>query len=396
MGLDRTVDSFDTWIGDGHSYPFIKGRVALYAILRAAGIGEGDEVLVPGFTCFVVAAAIGYVGAKAIYYDIDPTTYNGDPKRAVAQIGPATRAVVVQHTFGMPMELGNLPSLCKERGILLIEDCAHAMGAEAAAGPVGTIGDAAFASLQWSKPVTTGLGGLARANNAGLEARLSDVFEDEIREPGRRKAYALNVLSALYNRFYKPNWYWRIRSAYHWFSDRGFIHGSSTSSEFTDPEMPDGYRERFGTSRIRQLRRVLSDLPRQLDHRERIVGIYSSWCRERGVFTQRATPESRSAHLRYPLLVERRGELLRAAQAERLEIGDWMNAPLHPQEADARIFGYERGMCPIADEVAARVINLPTHRHIDEREAERILEFMSRHQDKIARHPVRLIAPSPL
>jgi len=362
----------------------------LYAILRAAGIGNGDEVLVPGFTCFVVAAAVSYVGAKAVYYDIDPATFNGDPQRAAEKVGPNTRAVIVQHTFGMPMEIGVLRAKCTEQDVLLIEDCAHAMGAQSPAGPVGTLGDAAFASLQWSKPVTTGLGGIARVNNAGLRESLEVVYQEEIREPGWRKASSLAVLSSLYNRFFRPSWYWRARSAYHWLSDRGLLDGSSVSDEFTDPVMPPGYRERFGASRERQLLRVLADLPRENAHRVRIAEIYSKWCLTHGFFTQQVPAGCRPTYLRFPLLVEGRADLLAAAQAEKLEIGDWMNAPLHPQEACAEAFGYATGDCPIADSVAERVINLPTHRHINGHEADRVLSFLSRRQDCIASEPVGL------
>jgi perosamine synthetase len=393
MSVTQSQSPTETWSDVSCCFPFIKGRVALYAILRAAGIGEGDEVLVPGFTCFVVAAAIGYVGAKAVYYDIDPATYNGDPRKAAERIGPTTRAVIVQHTFGVPMELGDLPARCHEQGVLLIEDCAHAMGATASASAVGTLGDAAFASLQWSKPVTTGLGGLARVNSAELGMKLDAVYRRDIIEPSWRKSYSLAVLSSAYNRWFRPSWYWRARTAYHWLSDRGLLHGSSVSAEFTKPSMPPRYRERFGSPRTRQLRRVLSDLPRQIEHRERIAGIYMEWCRENGLFTQHVARDCRPAFLRFPLLVEGREELLAAAQAEKLEIGDWMNAPLHPREANARIFGYQAGDCPIADLVAKRVINLPTHRHITKRDASRILAFLEKYEDRIARNPVRVIAP---
>ena len=97
----------ELWLPGPAVQPFIKGRVALYAILRAAGIGPGDEVLVPGFTCVVVAAAVGYTGARPVFYDIDPDTYNGDPVQAAARITDRTRAVIVQHTYGMPADLGD-------------------------------------------------------------------------------------------------------------------------------------------------------------------------------------------------------------------------------------------------------------------------------------------------
>ena len=158
------AEAVGIWLSSTHTRTFSKGRVALYALLRAAGIGPGDEVVLPGFTCVVVPAAVGYTGASPVYHDIDSRTFNGDPALAAAAIGPRTRALIVQHTFGLPADLGGLPQLCRERGVVLIEDCAHAIGATRDQRAVGTLGDAAFCSLQWSKPATIGLGGIARFN----------------------------------------------------------------------------------------------------------------------------------------------------------------------------------------------------------------------------------------
>jgi len=392
--MTNPSDAASIWIPGDDCYAFIKGRVGLYAILRAAGIGDGDEVLIPGFTCFVVAAAVTYSGARAVYYDIDPATYNGDPRRAAERLSPSTRAVIVQHTFGMPMEMGDLVARCRKREILVIEDCAHAMGAETAAGRVGALGDAAFASLQWSKPVTTGLGGLARVNTEDLSKQMARVYHREFTEPSWLKSITLATLASLHNRFFRPRDYWRIRGAYHRLSRLGMLQGSSSDSEFTDPRMPEGYRQRFGGPRLGQLRRVLAGLQQTIEHRRRIASIYLAWCGERNLLTQRVTPGSDPTYLRFPLLVEGREELLTAAREQRLELGDWLNAPLHPREADACAFGYAPNTCPVAEGVAERIVNLPTHHHVDEREASRILHFLEAHEARIIRAPRGVTAPS--
>ena len=385
--MSRTEDAAAVWYPGEQVFPFIKGRVALYAILHAAGIGPGDEVLIPGFTCVVVAAAVQYTGARPVFYDIDPDTFNGDPVKAATLVGPATRAVLVQHSFGMPADLGSLPAMCRERGIVLIEDCAHAIGATASEGAVGTLGDAAFGSFQWSKPVTTGLGGIAYVNSLQLAEKLARIYHTEFDEPSILKSMTLATFSTLHNRFYQPNLYWLARDTYRWLAQRGALPGSSTDAELLDPRMPERYRERFGGIRERQIRRVLQNLPAIIEHRTAIAARYAAWCEQRNIRIQQGPANTVPAHLRFPLLVDGREQLLEAARRERIELGDWFNAPLHPAEANGQVFGYELGMCPIADSFATRIVNLPTHQHVTFTEAARILAFLDLREHTLISDP---------
>jgi perosamine synthetase len=155
-------------------YTFWRGRVALYGILKSLGIGSGDSVLVPGFTCFAVPAAVLFTGARPLYVDIDQATFNISvesvqsawDEHATARI----KAVIIQHTFGLPANLSPILAWARKHTIAAIEDCAHAWGSryqdeQGIWKQVGTAADAAFFSSQWTKPVSTGLGGWARINN---------------------------------------------------------------------------------------------------------------------------------------------------------------------------------------------------------------------------------------
>ena len=93
---------------DVRSFAFWKGRVALYAILQALGVGAGDEVLIAGFTCVVVPNAVRFLGAQPVYADISIGSYNLDPASAAQAITPRTRAMIVQHTLGIPAPLEEL------------------------------------------------------------------------------------------------------------------------------------------------------------------------------------------------------------------------------------------------------------------------------------------------
>ena len=125
-----------------------KGRVALYAILKAMGVGKDDEVILPAFTCVVVANAIIYLGAKPVYVDIDLQTYNArfeDIKKAVTN---KTKAIICQNTFGLSSDIEEITKYAKEQTIFTIEDCTHGFGGYYNQKPNGSYCDAAFYSTQ--------------------------------------------------------------------------------------------------------------------------------------------------------------------------------------------------------------------------------------------------------
>ncbi|MGI0148096.1 MAG: DegT/DnrJ/EryC1/StrS family aminotransferase, partial [Thermoplasmata archaeon] len=125
---------------------FWKGRVALYAILRTLEIGHEDEVILPAFTCVVVPNAVRFAGATPVYADIVPGGYNLDPAGVERAVTPRTRAIIVQHTFGIPADLDPLLEIARRHGLAVIEDCAHSLGSEYRERGVGTFGLAAFFS----------------------------------------------------------------------------------------------------------------------------------------------------------------------------------------------------------------------------------------------------------
>ncbi|NMB92373.1 MAG: aminotransferase class I/II-fold pyridoxal phosphate-dependent enzyme [Parcubacteria group bacterium] len=95
-------------------YFFFKGRVALYAILKSLEIKPGDEIILPGFTCVVVPNAILYCGVKPIYVDIDENTFNINPNLIEEKINSKTKAIIVQHTFGIPAQMDKIIEIAKK------------------------------------------------------------------------------------------------------------------------------------------------------------------------------------------------------------------------------------------------------------------------------------------
>jgi dTDP-4-amino-4,6-dideoxygalactose transaminase len=118
------------YLGVRHAVAVASGTDALHLALLAAGIGSGDEVVMPSFTFIATAEAVSYVRGRPVFADIDPATYNLDPAACAAAIGPATRAVIAVHLYGQTADLAAIAAICKQRGLVLIEDCAQAIGAD--------------------------------------------------------------------------------------------------------------------------------------------------------------------------------------------------------------------------------------------------------------------------
>ena len=133
------------------------GRMGLYLALKSLNLNENDEIIVPGYTCVVVTNAIKYTGAKAKYVDISSENLNLDTTKLKKSITSKTKAIIVSHNFGIPYED---IFYIKEKypDIVIIEDSAHALGSKYKNGQyTGTVGDFAFFSLEYSKPITSGM-----------------------------------------------------------------------------------------------------------------------------------------------------------------------------------------------------------------------------------------------
>ena len=159
---------------------FWKARVGLYALLKAIGIDATAEVVVPGFTCVVVPNAVLYTGAIPVYADIDASTYNVTLESVRAVVTKKTKAIIVQSTFGLSPDLDGILQFASNLGIPVIDDCTHGLGGSYKGKPNGFVTDAAFFSTQWSKPLSTGLGGFAIVRNKELAVRFDSEIETYI------------------------------------------------------------------------------------------------------------------------------------------------------------------------------------------------------------------------
>lgn len=165
------------------------GTSGLHISLMAAGIGPGDEVIVPSFTFAGTVNSIALVGAKPVFCDIDPSTYNISPEKIRSLIREATAAIIPVHLFGNPAPMPEIIEIAKHNELLIIEDAAQAHGASVNGVPVGTLGTAGVFSLYATKNITTGEGGIITSRSADLlrRARL-------LRNQGMAKRYENEIV----------------------------------------------------------------------------------------------------------------------------------------------------------------------------------------------------------
>jgi dTDP-3-amino-3,4,6-trideoxy-alpha-D-glucose transaminase len=161
------------------------GLDALELMLRAYGIGAGDEVIVPGHTFIATWLAVSRAGATPMPVDVDPRTFNIDPALVEAAIGPRTRAIMPVHLYGLPAEMGELSELAGRHDLLLLEDAAQAHGARYRGRRAGSLGHAAGFSFYPGKNLgATGDGGCVTTNDADVAQAIR-----ELRNYGSPKKY---------------------------------------------------------------------------------------------------------------------------------------------------------------------------------------------------------------
>jgi perosamine synthetase len=199
-GLER---DWAEQVGTRYCVAVSNGTTALSVALAAAGIGPGDEVIVPALSFIASAIAPLHVLAKPVFADIDPVSFNMDPAAVEDAVTPSTRAILAVHLHGLPADLAELMAVAQRHGLIVIEDAAQAHGARYQGAPVGSIGAVNGFSLNVSKNLATcGEGGLITTDDDELHrrARMLRQFGEVIPDKGAR-SYVSHMLG--WN--HKPN-----------------------------------------------------------------------------------------------------------------------------------------------------------------------------------------------
>ena len=317
--------AFAARVGAQQAVALSSGTAALHAAVFAAGIGPGDEVIVPTLTFAASANCVRYQGGTVVFADVRPDTLCVDPAQVAAAITPRTRAILTVDYTGQPSDLEELSQLTRQHGLLLIEDACHALGATYRGQRVGGLADLTVFSLHPVKHITSGEGGVVTAADAALIDRVRRFRNHGITSEARQREAV-------------GSWFY---------------------------EMVDlGYNYRLTDFQCALARTQLHKLDGWLERRRQLAAGYEAQFAELPELELTATrPDRESAwHLFVVRLVlDRlrvgRTQVFRALRAENIGVNvHYIPVPWHPYY---QRLGYQRGAWPVSEDAYSRLVTLP-------------------------------------
>lgn len=364
--------------GEQNVFLYWKGRVALFALLRAMGVKTGDEVILPAFTCVAVPNAILYLNAIPKYVDIDETVLNPSIEHIEAAITAKTKCIIVQNTFGLSYQVEEIVKIAKKQGIYTIEDCTHGFGGTYLGLPNGSYCDAAFFSTQWNKPYSTGIGGFALVNNETLLPELFAVNQT-LQQPAIVKKALLGLLIRSKPWLMNESNYWFLLRLYRRLSAMGFVVGSSSGTELSSIQQPKNYFCAMSEIQMKAGLKGLENLSEQIQLRRKNGEQYQSFLKAMNKWHYPEEVIKNHSFLKYPIFVKNRKAFLKKAEQAKIRLSDWFSSPIHPVQKHFELWGLNWKEFPHGREASAHILNLPT----DTTRIREVLDFLAKNAEEL-------------
>ena len=350
------------------------GRQALYDLLKSFGVGRGDEVIIQAFTCIAVPEPILWLHAKPVYADIADGSYSIDPEQVREKITPNTKAIILQHTFGIPGPIEEILALAKEHNIVVIEDCAHALGATYQEKPLGTFGDGAILSFGRDKCVSSVFGGATLVKDKTRLHVLQAM--QQARKLPPKPWVAQQLFHPVFFSFILPLYFWHgVGKMLLVLAQKLNLISKAVAPEERATSRPShfwySYSPALALLLIEQLKRLDADTLRRKEIVQRYQAEITSLSAKEKTYTEGA------CYLRFPIRTPHAKQILLDARAHGMLLGDWYDAPLVPGASNMQAFGYVQGSCPRAEAVAKEIINLPTYSALSDNQVTKIIDFMN-------------------
>jgi perosamine synthetase len=195
--------AFEQRAGSGTAISAAYGRIAFYYLLKALDLPPGSEITFPALTFWVVPELARVAGLTVVFADVDPRTFNLDPESVERLITDKTRAVVPTHLYGLPCDMDRILDIASRHNLIVLEDCAHALGATYKGRAVGTFGTGALFSFQTLKPLNCYGGGMALVQDAGVAAKVRQIV-DALPWPSEKRVRDRLLMGRLQRIFVKP------------------------------------------------------------------------------------------------------------------------------------------------------------------------------------------------
>ncbi|MCH8244334.1 aminotransferase class I/II-fold pyridoxal phosphate-dependent enzyme [Patescibacteria group bacterium] len=375
--IELLEQDFKNYLGVSSVVSFNSGRSAFLAILESLGFQKEDEILIQAFTCNAVPNPILWSGLKPVYVDCKED-YNMSSVDLEKKITPRSRVVLVQHTFGFPADMDKIQEICTKYNLILLEDCAHALGARYKGRKVGTFGKASFFSFSRDKVISSVYGGMVATNDVSLA--------ESMREFQKKAGYPF--LLWIFQQLLHPvimNWgilpLYGIGGKYMLRIDQ-YLHVLSKAVHKKEKRgVKPGYFPKALPNALAMLaRKQLQKLNRFNSHRRQIAALYAKELLNTNYKMQDIKYQEGNIFLRFSVRHQKAHEIIKKAWRQNLLLGDWYTTPIAPHDTQIEKMGYEWGSCPVAEELAKTTLNLPTHIRIAEKEAGKIIQFLKSFQ----------------
>lgn len=333
-------EAFAARVGSGHAVSFSSGTAALHAAAFASGLSPGDEAITTPLTFAATANCILYAGATPIFADVCSDTLNLDPEQIAKKISDKTRAILPVDYAGHPADLDAILKIASDRGLVVIEDACHALGATYRGRPTGSIADMTVFSFHPVKHITTGEGGMVTTNHSRLAETLRRFRNHGISSDARQRQSA-------------GQWHYEMVLL-------GFNY-----------RLPD-IACALG---MQQMKRLDANLAR----RREIAVQYTAAFRDiPGVIPPITRSDMNPAWHLYPIrldlekLTADRAQIFRALRAENIGVNvHYIPVHLHPYYRDR--FGFRSGEFPVAEDAYARLISLPMFHGMTEHDVKDVI-----------------------
>lgn len=332
--------------GAKYAVAVCNGTAALHLAALAAGFQEGDEVIVSSITFAASSNCVLYCGAKPVFADIDPETYNIDPASVRRLITPRTRGIVAVDFTGQSVRHDELRTICKEHNLTLIEDAAHAIGTKYNGQPIGSIADMTCFSFHPVKTVTGGEGGAITTNDENLYRRLM-----------RARTHGIT----------------RIRSEM----------AHPTDARWYNEQVELGYNYRMTDFQAALLISQLHKLPKFSSRRKEIVKKYdAAFAEVPEIVVQKEIPQSDTTRHLYILRLN-----LEKMTCDRRQFFDALYAEnICPQVHYLPVYwhsyyeklGYEKGICPNAEKYYNEVMSIPLYYSLTDEDVEDVVRAVKK------------------
>lgn len=375
---EKVEQYFRNMLGVKHAFAFESGRSALYAILESLHLEKDEEVLLQAYTCVAVPNAVIWAGAKPVYVDADPATFSLSLDDLEKKITQKSRVLIVQHTFGIPALMNTIFDIAEKHDLFVIEDCAHALGAEYRGKLAGSFGHAAFFSSGRDKIVSSVFGGLLVTRSEIVAERIREHFIARA-NPARIWIFCVllhPILTALF------------KKTYHWWGIGKVGLAAATYTRIlpraVTREEKYGGKPGFTSKKMapviaRLLLHQLEKLERLNAHRRMLAMLYRETIRSKKIRHPPLSTVLSPVFLRYTILTSRREELRKKAKEENIFLGDWYSPAIAPAGVDYEKIQYHPVLCPNAESMAKKSLNLPTDISVSPEDARRIAELINNH-----------------